>query len=106
MLILHLLLCGLLYANVRKVFPVLLYFFICCWFVIWSVSPSNCWSIQFFLGATRYLYNWLCPLVFDWSVGRLVGWLVGLMVTHYFGDPHVVPIGLSGLFLSCGHATL
>ena len=25
-----------------------------------------------FLGATKHLYNWLCP-----SVGRLVGWSVG-----------------------------
>ena len=25
-----------------------------------------------FLGATKHLYNWLCPLV-GWSVGRLVG---------------------------------
>ena len=26
-----------------------------------------------FLGATKHLYNWLCPLV-GWSVGWLVGW--------------------------------
>ena len=26
-------------------------------------------SIYFFLGATKHLYNWLCPLV-CWSVGR------------------------------------
>ena len=35
-----------------------------------------------FLGATKHLYNWLCPLV-----GRSVGWLV----THLFNDPHVAP---------------
>ena len=34
-----------------------------------------------FLGATKHLYNWLCPLV---------GWLVG-WVTHSFDDPHVAP---------------
>ena len=39
-----------------------------------------------FLGATKHLYNWLCPLV-GWSVGRLVGWLV----THLFNDPLVAP---------------
>ena len=33
------------------------------------------------LGATKHLYNWLCPLV---------GWLVG-RVTHSFDDPHVAP---------------
>ena len=39
----------------------------------------------FFLGATKHLYNWLCP-----SVGRSVGWSVG-RVTHSFNDPHVAP---------------
>ena len=29
-----------------------------------------------FLGATKHLYNWLCPLV-GWLVGWSVGWLVG-----------------------------
>ena len=38
-----------------------------------------------FLGATKHLYNWLCPLV-----GRLVGWLVG-RVTHLGDNPHVAP---------------
>ena len=38
-----------------------------------------------FLGATKHLYNWLCP-----SVGR--------SVTHSFDDPHL--IGLLGLVLS------
>ena len=32
-----------------------------------------------FLGATKHLYNWLCPLV---------GRLVCLSVTHSFDDPH------------------
>ena len=36
---------------------------------------------NFFLGATKHLYNWLCPSV---------GWLVG-RVTHSFDDPHVAP---------------
>ena len=31
-----------------------------------------------FLGATKHLYNWLCPLV-------------GLLVTHSFDDPHIAP---------------
>ena len=30
-------------------------------------------SIQFVLGATKHLYNWLCPLV-GRTVGRLVCW--------------------------------
>ena len=38
------------------------------------------------LGATKHLYNWLCPsvvgLVGPTSVGR---------VTHSFDDPHVAP---------------
>ena len=34
-----------------------------------------------FLGATKHLYNWLCPLV---------GWLV-CGVTHSSDDPHVAP---------------
>ena len=33
-------------------------------------------NLQFFLGATKHLYNWLCPLV-GWSVGWLVGRSVG-----------------------------
>ena len=41
-----------------------------------------------FLGATKHLYNWLCPLV-----GLSVCW----SVTHSFDDPHVAPIGLLGL---------
>ena len=41
---------------------------------------------QSFLGATKHLYNWLCP-----SVGWLVGWLIGLSVTHLFNDLHVAP---------------
>ena len=32
-----------------------------------------------FLGATKHLYNWLCPSV---------GWLIG---NAYFDDPHVAP---------------
>ena len=36
-----------------------------------------------FLGATKHLYNWLCPLV-----GWLVGWSVSRLVTHSFDDPH------------------
>ena len=39
-----------------------------------------------FLGATKHLYNWLCP-----SVGWLVGRLVCLSVTHSFDDRHVAP---------------
>ena len=35
-----------------------------------------------FLGATKHLFNWLCPSV---------GWSVGLSVTHSFDDPHVAP---------------
>ena len=38
-----------------------------------------------FLGATKHLYNWLCPLV-DRSVERSVG-----RVTQSFNDPHVAP---------------
>ena len=34
-----------------------------------------------FLGATKLLYNWLCPLV-------------GRSVTHSFDDPHVAPYWL------------
>ena len=37
-----------------------------------------------FLGATKHLYNWLCPLV-----GRSV--CLCLSVTHSFDDPHVAP---------------
>ena len=37
------------------------------------------------LGATKHLYNWLCPSV-GWSVGLLVG-----RVTHPFDDLHVAP---------------
>ena len=44
---------------------------------------------RLFLGATKHLYNWLCPLV-GWSVGLLVGRTVG-RVTHSFDDPHVAP---------------
>ena len=44
-----------------------------------------------FLGATKHLYNWLCPL-FSWSVGRSVGWLV----THSFDNPHVAPYWPTG----------
>ena len=39
------------------------------------------WFCITFLGATKHLYNWLCP-----SVGRSVCW-----VTHSFDDPHVAP---------------
>ena len=53
-----------------------------------SVSTEDA---HFFLGATKHLYNWLCPLV-GRSVGRLV-----CGVTHSFDDPHVAPIGLLGL---------
>ena len=35
-----------------------------------------------FLGATKHLYNWLCPLVCL---------SVCLSVTHSFDDPHVAP---------------
>ena len=35
-----------------------------------------------FLGATKHLYNWLCP----WLVGLSVG-----QVTHASDDPHVAP---------------
>ena len=35
-----------------------------------------------FLGATKHLYNWLCPSV---------GWSVGWSVTHLFDDPHGAP---------------
>merc|ERR1711946_61457 len=48
-------------------------------------------SFSFFLGATKHLYNWLCPLV---------GRLVCLSVTHSFDDPHVAPIGLLGLVVT------
>ena len=35
-----------------------------------------------FLGATKHLYNWLCPSV---------GLSVGRSVTHSFDDQHVAP---------------
>ena len=63
-------------------------------FLFFNVVPF----LSFFLGATKHLYNWLCP-----SVGRLVGW----SVTHSFDDPHVAPIGLLGLvssYLSVRHS--
>ena len=42
-------------------------------------------TFHVFLGATKHLYNWLCPSV-GWSVGLLVG-----RVTHPFDDLHVAP---------------
>ena len=41
-------------------------------------------SLSFF--SFKHLYNWQFP-----SVGRFVGWSVGLLVTHSFDDPHVAP---------------
>ena len=44
-----------------------------------------CRKIKKFLGATKHLYDWLCPLV-----GQLVGWSVGRSVgrvTHSFDYP-------------------
>ena len=46
-----------------------------------ALPPPFLWAKNRFLGATKHLYNWLCP-----SVGRSVGW-----VTHSFDDPHVAP---------------
>ena len=43
--------------------------------VVITSSPSF-----LFLGATKHLYNWLCPLV---------GWSVCLLVTHSFDYLHV-----------------
>ena len=56
-----------------------------------SISPSVSYTQvvnpgTLFLGATKHLYNWLCPSV-GWSVGRSVGRLV-CGVTHSFDDPH------------------
>ena len=42
-------------------------------------SSMPCSPFLFFLGATKHLYNCLCP-----SVCRSVGW----SVTHLFDDPH------------------
>ena len=55
--------------------------------LFWQLVRYNLY-IQFFLGATKHLYDWLCPLV-GWSVARLV--------THSFDDQHVAPIGPLGL---------
>ena len=49
-------------------------------------SRTRVTTLEDFLGATKHLYNWLCPLV-----GRSVGRLVCLSVTHSFDDPHVAP---------------
>ena len=65
------------------------------WLVHWSVSLLVHWSVFrqsvglsvhqtllfWFWGATKHLYNWLCPLV-CWSVS----W-----VMHSFENPHVAP---------------
>ena len=52
------------------------------------MNPITNQSKKAFLGATKHLYNWLCPSV-GWSV------------THSFDEPHIAPIGLLGLvFLS------
>ena len=42
----------------------------------------ECLCQKGFLGATKHLYNWLCPLVCR---------SVGLSVTHSFDDQHVAP---------------
>ena len=42
-------------------------------------KTSYCAHFLCFLGATKHLYNWLCP-----SVGRSVGWLVGWSVCNAF----------------------
>ena len=46
-------------------------------------------SQELFLGATKHLYNWLCPPVCR-------------SVTHSFDDPQVAPIGLLGLVILKG----
>ena len=66
------------------------------------------WSFLF-LGATKHLYNWLCPSV-GWLVGRSV-----CGVAHSFDDPHVAPYWPTwpcflddhsfALHFSCGPAT-
>ena len=45
---------------------------------IWKIKFDLWMMISFLVACTR-LYNPLCP-----SVGRLVGWLVGRLVTLYF----------------------
>ena len=45
-----------------------------------SLSVKNFGRLPSLWGATKHLYNWLCP-----SVGRSVG----RSVTHSFDDPHV-----------------
>ena len=41
-------------------------------FLIFFILPFFLFS---FLGATKHLYNWLCPLV-GWSLGRSIDWSV------------------------------
>ena len=49
---------------------------------------------SFFLGATKHLYNWLCPLVCR---------SVCLSVTHSFDDSHVAPYWPTWpCFVPCG----
>ena len=59
------------------------------------VSTSHSAILQKFLGATKHLYNWLCPLV-----GLPVCLSVCLSVMHSFDNPYVAPIGLPGLVFS------
>ena len=52
----------------------------------------------FFLGATKHLYNWLCPSVsrsVGWSVGRSVDPLVGKRIRSTIHTSHL--FGLLGL---------
>ena len=48
------------------------------WSLFLSMEKLFLFLFLLFLGATKHLYNWLCP-----SVGRSVG-----RVTHSFDDPH------------------
>ena len=104
--------CGHVAANILKE--------TCCASLM-PTSPTQ------FLGATKHLYNSLCPSV-GWFFGRSV-----CGVTHLFDDPHVAPywptwpcewflrhltqfssfyvlslfyLLMKVIILSCGHATL
>ena len=69
------------YVNVNNVtvpkfiFDFWLYGCVCVCAILCIILSALMLSRRFyilFLGATKHLYNWLCP-----SVGWLVGWLVG-----------------------------
>ena len=56
------------------------------WKQFWGFNfrtPRRCLCVWLcFLGATKHLYNWLCPLV-GWLVGRSVGRSVGWYMTWH-----------------------